>query len=437
MFFLIQTLADILKMATSKKGIQQLFGISLYRNAFYLMLNSVAVAVTGFIFWAIAARLYPVEGLGFASAAISAMTLLALLSSLGLDYGLVRFLPTSGEEATTIMNSCFTAGSLVSIALSLIFVAGLGIWSPALLFIRQHPIFFVVFVISTTVSTLHAFVQRAFIAGRGGQFALAQGLIFGILRFIPLLFLANLFETFGIFVSWGMAMSLTVIVSLFLFLPRIHAGYHPIPAIRKRAIRGLMNFSVANYGANLMWTIPGLILPLMVVNRLGAEPNAYFYIGWATASVLFTIPVAISLSLFAEGSYNQQRLARDISRSLKLMFIILVPTIILIYVLGDKILLLFGRAYSENAIKLLRISAISALPIGINHLYFSIKRIEMKMKSVVGFSIFIAILTLVLSWFLMPRMGIWGAGVAWLSANGLVAVVVIRNLLQPIRSLAS
>ena len=115
MFFLKQTLLDIIKIATYKKGIQQLFGISLYRNAFYLMLNSVAVAVTGFIFWAIAARLYPVEGLGFASATISAMTLLALLSSLGLDYGLVRFLPTSSKEATTIMNSCFTVGGLVSI----------------------------------------------------------------------------------------------------------------------------------------------------------------------------------------------------------------------------------------------------------------------------------------------------------------------------------
>jgi len=429
-FILKQRLSNVIKIATPIQGIRGLWDIPLYRNSIYLILSSGILAILGFIFWAVAARLYPVEGVGFASAAISAMALLALLSTLGLDYGLMRFLPSSDRKASEVMNSCFTVSSLASIAVSAIFLAGLHLWSPALLAIREHPTFFASFIVFTVASTLMTFVSRTFVAERRASFTLVQGLVFGLLRFVPLVFLATPFHTFGIFASWGLTMSLAVIICVFLILPRVRAGYRPLPSISKQVINEIIHFSFANYGANLLWAIPSLALPLMVVNRLGAEPNAYFYVGWATASVLFMIPVATSLSLFAEGSHNREGLARDTGRSLKLILIILVPAIILMFVLGDKILLLFGRAYSENAVRLLQILAISALPVGVNHLYFSIKRVEMKMKSVVVLSALIAVFTLALSWSLLPRMGVWGAGVAFLAAQGTVAIVVIPILFR-------
>lgn len=428
--FIKETIVGAVKAITSKEGLKSLYGVSLYRNAVYLMLNSAILAFIGFFFWMIAARLYPVEGVGLASAAISAVGLLAVLSTLGLDYGLIRFLPNSGDNANKIINSCFTIGGLVSIALSLMFLAGLPFWLPVLLPIREHPVFFSGFVIFTAACTLYTFTQRSFVAKRRAGFALAEGLIFGLLRFIPLIFLAALFHTFGIFASWGIALGVAMIVGILLFLPRIQAGYRPLPAIDKQAINGIMHFSFANYGANLLWAIPILVLPLMVVDLLGAEANAYFYIGWTIGYLLFVIPITMSFSLFAEGSHNQERLAGDVRRSLKLILVILVPAIILIFLLGGKILLLFGTAYSENATKLLWILAISALPLSINQIYFGKKRVEMRMKNVVGFSAFIAVSTLGLSWFLLPQMGILGAGVAWLLANGLVTLIVVPMLIK-------
>ena len=50
------------------------------------MLNNAIVQATGFFFWTAAARLYSTEAVGFASAAIAAMLLLAMLSAVGLDY---------------------------------------------------------------------------------------------------------------------------------------------------------------------------------------------------------------------------------------------------------------------------------------------------------------------------------------------------------------
>ena len=368
------------------------------------------------------------EGVGLASAAISAMALLALLSTLGLDYGLIRFLPNAGAKAKDMINSSFIIGGAVAIVLSLIFLAGLPFWSPALVSIREHTVFFAAFVIFIVATIFQTFARQTFVAKRRTEFALWQGLIFGLLRFIPLVALAPFFQTFGIFASWGIAVSIAMLFSIFFLLPKIQAGYRPLPAISKAAINEMLHFSFANYAANIFWAIPTCILPLMVVNILGAEQNAYFYIGWAVGSILFIIPVAASFSLFAEGSYNQEKLDEDVRRSLKLTLLIIIPAIIIIFFLGDKILLLFGTAYSENATRLLQILAISALPLSLNYIYFGVRRVEMKMKSVIAMSVSIAIATLVLSYILLPRIGIIGAGIAWLASQGIAALVVVRTL---------
>lgn len=425
--FAKETLTDAARIITTKEGLKGLYGVPLYRNAVYLILNSGAVAMTGFFFWLLAARLYSTEAVGLASAAISATALIALISTIGLDYALIRFLPGSGDKARSMINSCFTLTGAISIALAFIFLAGLKIWSPALLLIQEHPVFFTIFIVTTVATTLKIFADRTLIAKRRAGFSLGQGLIFGLSRFVPLVLLAGFFHTFGIFISWGIALSLVVVVSIVLFLPRIETGYRPLPVIRKKTISDMAGFSFANYIASIFWAIPHYVLPLMVINILGAESNAHFYIGWAISGILFMIPMATSFSLFAEGSHNNEQLGREIRRSLKLILVILIPAVVIVLLLGDKILLFFGKEYSENATRLLWILAISALPFSINSIYFTIKRVEMDMKSVIGLNAFIAIVTMALSYVLLPRIGIIGAGISWLVAQSITAVIIGRK----------
>jgi O-antigen/teichoic acid export membrane protein len=426
--FVKETVVDAARISTSKEGFKNLYQVILYRNAIYLMINSAALALTGFFFWIVAARLYPTEGVGLASAVIASSGFLASLSTLGFDYGLIRFLPVSGEKARAMINSCFTVAGLISIALALIFLAGLGIWSPALLLIRENMIFFAAFIFFTIAFTLGTFANQAFIAERRAGFSLAQGLIFALLRFIPLFVLAPLFYTFGIFASLGIAASVAVAVGILLFLPRIQKGYRPSLLIDKRVLNQIAHFSFANYAANIFSLLPQVILPLMVVNLLGAEQNAYFYVGWNVASTLLLIPRATSLSLFAEGSYDDRKIDYEIRRSLKLILVLLVPAIIILLLLGDKILLLFGGVYSANATKLLWILAFSAFPFSLNYIYYGLKMVERRMKSVIGLTIFTATATLGISYLLLPRMGILGGGIAWLSSQGVVALIVMYNL---------
>lgn len=427
--FVKDALADGAGVLGSKEGFKAFFRVPLYRNALYLMTANIVNAFLGFVFWIIVARLYAAEDVGLASAAISGVMLMVSFSHLGLGTGLIRFLPRSSKNANSMINTCFTISTFISILVAVIFIAGLGSWSPNLLFIRQNPVYLAAFVAFAIAATLSILVDATFIAQRRAGFIVAKNLIFNLLKLALPILLAVFFHSFGIFASWGVSLGIALLVSLFLFLPRAQPGYYPIFALRKKVVNEMLPFSFANYISMLLWAAPVYILPIMVVSLLGAEANAYFYIAWAIANLLFMLPSAVSRSLFAEGSYDEEKLGSNTWRSLRLIFLILVPLVILILAFADKLLLLFGGAYSESATILLRIMALSALPLAINVVYLAIKRVQMRLKLIIGLTAFVAVVTLGLSYLLLPRMGINGAGIAWLISQGVVALGIIANSL--------
>ena len=434
---MIRKLSDVVGRAMFRKTLRQQLRSPLYRNALFLMTNRGVTSVIGLVFWLLAAKLYLDKDVGLASAIISSVLLLSLIATMGLDYALIRFLPNAGRDSDALVNSCLTVAGLMSIVVALVFIAGISLWSPALLFLRQDPVLIGAFIVFTVGWTLYVLVSRTFVARRRAGYSLVQGIIFNIFRLILIIVLATFFAAFGIFAAWGIAVVVAVGIATLLLLPRVQAGYRPLPVIKRDVLNEMMRFSFANYVAILLWTAPILILPLMVLNLLGAESNAYFYIAWSIANILFSVPIAISLSLFTEGSHDEERLGRDTRRSLRLILLVIVPSVLLILLLGDKLLFLFDPAYAENATTLLWVLAFSAVPLSLNHIYFGVKRVQMRMKSVIGLTAFMAVATLVLSGILLPRMGILGAGIAWLSAQSAVALVIIMLWLPHIRMYSS
>jgi O-antigen/teichoic acid export membrane protein len=431
-FYLIKGgYADAFRLARyPRQGLKSLSEVSLYSNAVYLMITSAVNALVGFVFWLIAARFYSPTDVGLASAAIAGASLLATLANLGLGHGLIRFLPHSGKNANSLLNSCFSLGSLTSIIIALIFLGGLDFWSPALLFIKHNPVYLATFLLFTLASTLSGLAGETFIAERRAGFVLAGGLIFNVLRLPLVILLATFFRSFGIFASVGIALVVTLLFNVFFFLPRAQPNYRPFLTINKKVVNEMLHFSLANYLSVLFWAAPGLVLPIMVVNLLGAELNAYFYIAWAMGGVLGVIPVTAATSLFAEGSSEQERLGINIWRSLKMILLLLVPAVILVLAFADKLLLLFGIAYAQNATTLVRILAIGSLPLAVNIVYLAIKRVEKKLKVIVSLTAFIAIITLGLTYLLLPIMGINGAGIAWLTSQAVIALVIMASWLK-------
>ena len=142
------------------------------------------------------------------------------------------------------------------------------------------------------------------------------------------------------------------------------------------------------------------------------------------------IPSAVSVSLFAEGSYDDENLKSSIVRSLKMTSLILIPSVILVIVISEKLMLIYGGAYSANATSLLRILALATLPLAINIIYLGIKRVQKGLKTIIILTAFVAAVTLGLGYVLIPRMGIDGAGIAWLSGQGCVALFIVVRMMK-------
>ena len=239
----------------------------------------------------IVARFYTEEEVGWGSAIISAITLLALLSRLGLGMALIRFLPRA-EKPVELLNSCLTVSGVVAVILAAIFVAGVDIWSPALGFVNDDAAFAVAFIFFAFFLALSTLMDSVFIAKRRADFVLVKGTIFSLLK-IPLPFLLVIFfKAFGIVSSWGIATALALAISIIFLLPRVQRPYRLKPQINMDIVRAVWRFSAGNYLSNVFGSAVNLILPILIVNTLGPEQNGYFYMAWMIASMLFIIPIS-------------------------------------------------------------------------------------------------------------------------------------------------
>ena len=391
------------------------------------MTNTIVMTGLGFFFWMVVARFYTEAEAGLGAAIISAMSLLAMLSRLGFGAALIRFLPKA-EKPVDIINSCFTLSGMVALTLAAIFMAGLNLWSPAIGFITENLIFTIAFAVFVLLWALSGLTDFIFIAKRRAEFVLSKGAIFSLLKIpIPIL-LALFFHAFGIAASWGIAVGVAVAVSLFFFLPRVQSHYRPVPKLSVGAISNMWRYSTGNYLASLFAAAPALILPIMVVNLIGAAYNAYFYVAWMIAGLLFAIPLAVSQSLFAEGAHFEDKLAVNVGRAFKLIFSLLVPAALLLRLLGNWLLSLFGEGYALNGLMLLRILVLSSPFIGVNHVYSSVIRVEGRIRELALIFGFTAAAVLLGSYFVLPKTGIIGIGYVWLATEGLVTLYVLFAL---------
>ena len=394
----------------------------LRKNSVLLIATQILIALFGFFFWMIAARLYSPEEVGLATALVSAVLLLTAFSRLGIDIGLIRFLPNE-ENKQGMINTCFTIVGLFAMLLALVFVLGLNFWSPALLFVQENSNYLLLFILFTGMASLVTLLQQGvFVAFRSTEFSLTIQAIAGVRLLFPV-FLVG-FGAFGIFASWGLASCISFVTGILLIL-KVQPKYRPIPSIKKRIVNDMLRFSAGNYVAESFKELPGFLLPLIIVNVLEPEMGAYFYIAWTISGVLFMIAYATNSSLLAEGSYQPERLRSNVVKAIKLMLLLLIPAILAIIFFGNEILSLgFGEEYAENGFKLLWMLALSGIPLAFNTIYITIKRVQQQVKPIIYIYTFIAFFTVGVGYALMDERELVGIGIAWLLSQIIVTLFI-------------
>jgi len=408
---------------------------SLYSNAFYLMLNSAATSLLGFVFWNVMARFFLPAEVGIGSALVSACGLVGALSNLGLGAGLVRFVPEAKEKAGRLINASFTLAGGVALAGALVYLAGVQRWSPDLGFVRESAwlsIFFGLFSAATALSTL---VDQALIAGRATSYVFWKNTLISLLKLpLPVFFFRHL-GGFGIFATTGLATVAGVLLALLRFLPAVFRGYFFRPVIGGDVLRPVFPFASGNYLASLFNSAVGFVFPLLVLNLLGPEASAYFYIAWMMNGVISIIAAGTASSLFAEGAHAPENLAAQILNALKVSLLLLIPAAGLMVALAPYLLGVFGPSYAENGTGLIRVLAIANFPQAVNLFFLTVNQVRKKVNLIILQTGMTAGLTLGLGYLLLSRFGLTGAGIAYADAAAqcLAAAIVAWPLARALK----
>ncbi len=402
---------------------------SLYNNAFYLILNTACTSVLSFVFWYIMARYFSSSDVGIGSALNSAAGLVASFATLGLGIGLVRFIPEVKEGTVRLINSAFTLAGVAAISGSLFYLAGVKYWAPALFFLCKNYWLAGSFVLFTVSIALSFLVDQSFIAARTSIYVFFKNLLASLLKLpLPVLVFASL-KGFGIFAGVGTAFIVSIVVSIFLFLPQVYSGYFPQPSWDRKLLKQVLPFSFINYLSGLLNNVPTFIYPLMILNVMGSEQNAYFYMAWMIAMVLKIIPLSLAQSLFAEGSHNPWKLGGgDGRRALLLAVLLTIPAAGIIALLGGWILHFFGPAYAQNGTGVLRIIVLSIIPLCVNSFFMTVNQVKKRIHLIIGQSAYLAVIPIGLGYWLLCKVGIEGIGIAYVLAQLSWAVIVFWPL---------
>jgi O-antigen/teichoic acid export membrane protein len=384
------------------------------------MASTLVMAFFGFFFWIINARLYTTVQVGYATAIFSAITLIANFSLLGLNTGLIKYLPTSDRKNDKI-NTSF----LVTLIASMIAGAGyflfLPLLAPKLAFVGENPLTSLIFILVPAIVVLNSLSDSIFIAYRETKYILIKNIISSIIK-VGSPFLLLIFGTYGIITSLSLGPLLALIISIFILYKKF--GYIIKLKINKSVVSKMYKFSVGNYLASLVAVLPSNIMPILIANTIGPKQAAYYFMDFMIINVVMVIQFSLSQSLMAEGSTDEKNLKTSIFKAIKLNFILLIPAVILILILGKYALLAFGKNYSDEGIILLNLLAISLIFTSMNGILSAILNIKGKVHLVLRMSIIGCLILLITNFFLI-QYGLTGIGIAWIISEMFIACLYL------------
>lgn len=384
----------------------------LYKNSFYLILSSLIAAGLGLIFWIIAARLYTPEDLGLATAIISAVGFITLLSRLGFEQSIIRFFPE--RDKNEVFSTSLYITTIFSILIGCIFIIGIPIWSPKLYIVYSIiPLFLIVL----TINSFYSIATTALIALRRASIVLLQNVMNGT-RFL-FLFIFVSFGAVGIFGSVGIALFIALLIPVVLFF---HHNLH-LGGLDIGFIRNSLHFSVGNFISTLFLTLPIQILPIIILNLEGPKEAAIYSITFSISSLLMVIPNSFSMSLFVEGSYGRS-LKRTAFKSFSIIFGLLIPSILFLFLFGDILLGIMGQEYIQGFF-LMKMMAVSMVFYSFFIIFLSIKKVQKDIKGIMLFSGMNFLVILGLSYTFLLNFGVLSIGFAWLIGYIIICCVIL------------
>lgn len=395
-------------------------------NSVFLMLSSMATAGLGFVFWILVARLYSASSVGLATSLLSATGVISMLSLLGFGSYFTRFLPKSTSRDRDVSLGLLAAG-VVALLGAATFVVLIPTLTPSLRFLHDSGWLAAGFVLMTSLAAVNLLTDSAFVAYRAARF---NFLIDGLLQSGSKLLLLIVFAgsgAFGIYSAGGLAGVFAVVASITILMRRFH--FRPRLVLDMGVIRETVHFTAASYTASIFNLLPILVVPVLVLDRLGSASAGYYFMAFQITNLLAGVASAVSQTLLAEVGHEEASLRTLARRSARLLAIAIVPAAIVLGAGGKWLLLVFGSDYSTKAWTALLVLACAAPAVAAYGWAATLVKATGQLRALILCNVVFAVVSISLTAALAERGLVWVAA-AWFLANAAAAATAGVALLR-------
>ncbi|GED98553.1 lipopolysaccharide biosynthesis protein [Gordonia crocea] len=388
-------------------------------------------AVLGVAYWGAATRHYGVAEVGRASTLINSALLLASLANLSLGPLYERFLPVAGS----LQRRLILAGQVITAALAGLFAAVFLAVGPGEL-ANGHDLVGLLFLFAVPTLATFSLLDAILVGLRSGRWAAAKNTFHAMSKLVLAILFAGIGTATALVSSWVIPSLGAVVVIEILLLSRIgplRQDRRATPELPERKALGAFT------GWAMAWmlaqTLPGLLIPLIVVSQRGLADAAFFNISWTIVAASILLMALVTGPYVAEASRRPSRSRWELTRTLATNLVLInIVRALLVGAVGPIVLYLYGREYFSAGTPLLLVMACCQLISTVGYLYASIARVSGK----IGFPTVVQLLgtggLLLVVPVLVTHWGIVGVGVGYLVHDVVLALVIAPKLIKALRS---
>ncbi len=388
-----------------------------------LMMSQLLTAFVGFVFWFIAARSFTQSEVGFASAVISALSLVGAIGMMGLGTLLIHEIPRHPGREMGMIGSSILASAVIGGLLGLGFVAIGPSLSVDFRPLQATLAMVVAVVAGAGLTSASLVVDQAVIGMMRSRLQLVRNVVAALSRLALLAAAAVAGLAAGdlaVVAVWtaSVAISMAALAGYAAWrrsLPRV------IP-LRWDFLGESRTAALKHHVLNLAIQVPGWAMPLIAVTVLSARTNGGFYFAWLLVGLASFVVVALTWVLFAAASRDPASLAQWGWVTLRLSALAAFLSAIGLWVLGPFVLEIFGRGYADVARSALLVLPLTLFPTVIKGHYVTIHRARGTVLSAAVLIAAGAVLEMVGAYIGASLAGLSGLGL------GLVAAMVCETL---------
>lgn len=413
--------------------------IPLYANAYALIANQAFTSVLGFLYWILAARLYPSEVVGKNSAILSTVLFVAAVAELSFEAAMIRFVPRAGQKTTRLILYGMGINLAAALLVGLLLII-LGPYFSLTASLMDELDFWPGWLVLAGMAWCVFYVQDGVLIGmRQALWVAAKNTLHSVVKISLLVVLALLGSNYGLLISWFGPVPLLLLAVLALVLWRFMPGHlaRDVSTTRPVHRREVIRSTSGDYLGSLLYEAGVRIMPLLVLNRLGESFTAYYYQSWVVATPMYLVAVNMASSFAVEASADMDRIGQTSRRILRQMARLILPAAALLWLAAPLILSFFGQEYAAQATPLLRWLLLAALPLTLNTWYLNYVRVTGNVPAIILVQGAISLLAVLGSLLWIPAMGIAAIGLAWLVAQSVVAVGVLARMAPALLAPAS